>query len=499
MIMIRILTIYAVETQSLFNLKWTKVMYVCHRWHELALAAQPLWKFLDAKHSGLYKHRLVIQLKRSGVAPLSLQLHFSNKPYYAHYALEYSERIAQLEVAEAAQYVYDLIGKLPNFKFPILSSLSLDLSDKKNELQEPLPSALLDGRLPNLRELTLKSIAFPWTSLSGLESLSLSKCNDSSEPPLSGFAGLLQILRACPQLRNLALDLCMPIPVPDQLYATVHLPALAWLRLGDLVHSCEALLNHLRLPPKTSIEIFPLGVRNGADIRRLLVPIRKHVRAAGARKPLLLQINRKSNSYCTMSLFCDTDPPNLYKLDFEGYPLALNFHPKSERAFRQIITKVLHAFPRPDSITQLDARIGPDIQEVSWRALLMLLPSLETVYLTMDATTMNCVEALSFIEVQDCHRPFPQIRCLHILVLRRVNEVRVALLTALESYIRIRSCASTLDSLVFDDYEYRLAVREERLDRLFALMEGEILWNDSIYHPSRVRYKKRGGRRSALE
>ncbi|KAJ6518162.1 hypothetical protein C8R47DRAFT_7642 [Mycena vitilis] len=313
-----------------------------------------------------------------------------------------------------------------------------------------------------------------------------------------GVGRLLQILIACPQLRNLTLDLCMPRP-PDQLYNAVHLPALAWVRLGDPVHSCEALLNHLRFPPKTSIEIYPLGVRNGVDIRRLLVPTRKHIREPGARRPLLLQIDRQGNSYYTVSLFCRCDsdprPPNLYNLGFMGYPLALHFNPKAERAFCQIITKVLHAFP-PDSITQLDARIGPDIQEVSWRALLTLLPSLETVYLTMDATALNCVEALTLIEVQDCDRTSSRIRCLHILVSRHVNEVGVAFLTALERYIR--RCASSPDSLVFDDSQYCLAVQEERLDRFFALMGGEILWNNSVY-PSRLRYKKRGGRRTALE
>ncbi|KAJ7659227.1 hypothetical protein DFH06DRAFT_1195318 [Mycena polygramma] len=488
-LMTRILTIFAVETESLFNLKWTKVMYVCHRWHALALAAQPLWGFINAKYGGKRTHRLIIQLKRSGAAPLSLKFHFSDKPFYVDYALEHSQRIAQLEVAGEAQYVYELIGRLSDFEFPILSSLSLDPRYKRDELPEgfiqALPAALLDGRLRNLRELTLQSIAFPWASLSGLESLSLSKCNDSSESPLPGFDGLLQMLSACPQLRNLKLDLCIPPPVPHQLYATVDLPALASLWLCDPVRSCEVLLNHLRLPPSTAIEILLQGVRNGADIRRILVPIRKHVRAPGARKPLLLQIDRNSDSYCTMSLFCDTGPPDLYKYDFVGYPLALNFHPETESALRQILTKVLHAVPS-DSITHLDARIGSHMQEASWRGLMRLLPNLETVYLQVNATAVNCVNALAHIEVQDPHhRTFPRIRRLHIRVPRGAikdgDETNIALLTALEAFLQ--ACATSPDSLVFDDDHYNLSPQEEMLDRLFALMTGEMFWNGIVYDP----------------
>ncbi|KAJ6518125.1 hypothetical protein C8R47DRAFT_1031516 [Mycena vitilis] len=488
-LMTRILTIYAVETESLFNLKWTKVIFVCHRWHALALAAQPLWGFINAKYGGKRAHRLIIQLKRSVVAPLSLKFHFSDKPFYVDYALEHAQRIAQLEVAGEAQYVYELIDRLSDFELPILSSLSVDPRWKRDELPEgfiqALPSALLDGRLPNLRELTLQSIAFPWSSLSGLESLSLSKCNDSSDSPLSGFDGLLQMLSACPQLRNLKLYLCIPPPVLDQLYAAVNLPALAWLRLCDPVRSCEVLLNHLRLPPTTSIEILLQGVRKGSDIRQILVPIRKHVRAPGARKALLLQIDRNSNSYCTMSLFCDTGPPDSHKYDFVGYPFALNFHPETEGALRQIFTKILHAVPS-DSITHVDARAGSHIQEVSWRGLMRLLPNLETVYLQVNTTAVNCVNALAYLEVQDAqHRTFPRIRRLHFLVPRGMvkdgNEINITLLTALEAFLQ--ACASGPDSMVFDDDQYNLSPQEEILDRLFVLMKGEILWNGIVYDP----------------
>ncbi|KAJ7898659.1 hypothetical protein B0H14DRAFT_2430089, partial [Mycena olivaceomarginata] len=35
--------LYVVDSDALFNLKWTKIMYVCRHWRALALAAHVLW------------------------------------------------------------------------------------------------------------------------------------------------------------------------------------------------------------------------------------------------------------------------------------------------------------------------------------------------------------------------------------------------------------------------------------------------------------------------
>ncbi|KAJ7664990.1 hypothetical protein B0H17DRAFT_854991, partial [Mycena rosella] len=38
-----VLDMYAVGSESLSTLEWTKTMLVCRRWHDLALAAHALW------------------------------------------------------------------------------------------------------------------------------------------------------------------------------------------------------------------------------------------------------------------------------------------------------------------------------------------------------------------------------------------------------------------------------------------------------------------------
>ncbi|KAF8142867.1 hypothetical protein K438DRAFT_1736800 [Mycena galopus ATCC 62051] len=504
-LMIRILTIFAVESNTLFDLKWTKLMYVCHHWHSLALAAQPLWAFIDIQWRGGFS-RMFQQLQRSGAAPLALKMSLDH-PYYADTILDHSERIRDLELGGEAKHVYELIADLPGAKFPILSSLSLDASYNREKVPEDLdkglPEAIFDGRLPNLRELTLKSITFPWTSLSGgLTTLILIQCNDSSTTLSPTLHGLLDMLGSCPQLRTLKLELIIPPPVPDQLYATVDLSALVSLSLRDPVISCEMLLNHLRIPPAAAIQLLLHSASTGADIRGILVPLRKHLRALGARKPVLLKILRHSTSYCTLSLFGGTIPRELFDSDAAHCPLSLNCHPYSEGALRQILVKVLKAVPS-ESITHIDARDAFHVGVVTWRTVIMLLPALETIYLQVYTDTVDslgavhCLHALTQIETRNEQHRYqtpPRVRRIHILLVRlkkgrnltSLSEGRdiTSLSEALKEYFQARHAnGHGLETLELDDRSYLWSGQEGALDGFFLLMKGDILWNGVVYDP----------------
>jgi hypothetical protein len=62
--------LYAVDSDALFNLKWTGIMYVCRHWRALALAAHALWACISAPTLSRDLRRVLSQLKLSGVAPL---------------------------------------------------------------------------------------------------------------------------------------------------------------------------------------------------------------------------------------------------------------------------------------------------------------------------------------------------------------------------------------------------------------------------------------------
>ncbi|KAJ7645317.1 hypothetical protein B0H17DRAFT_1216062 [Mycena rosella] len=263
----RIFTIYAVDSDSLFDLKSVKkIMYVCHRWHNLAVATQPLWSFIQLGWGRRRIPRFYKQLERSGAAPITLRIEVF-EGYYTPAIVENAGRIQAVELRGEGKNIYDLIRSLPHHDFPILSSLNLDPSHKHDELR---------------KELVLRSIAIPWRSLRGLTMLCLTDCGDTASLPHT-FAVMLEMLDACPQLRTLKLEQAMPPPLLDIHYPTVDLAALAWIRLRDDADTCATLLNHLHFPPTTSVHVFPYGVRAGPDVSDLLIPIRKHLRApAGA-------------------------------------------------------------------------------------------------------------------------------------------------------------------------------------------------------------------------
>ncbi|KAJ6479586.1 hypothetical protein C8R45DRAFT_1005558 [Mycena sanguinolenta] len=494
-LMIRILTIVAVESDTLFNLKWTKLMYVCRHWYGLSLAAQPLWAFVDLQWRGGLE-RLYGQLDRSGVAPLTLKmdLHKSTH-YYIEIIFQHSERICELQLGGESQQVYEVIGRLTSYKFPILYSLSLNASLHLDQLQEDtvrdIPEAVLSGGLPSLRELKLDSIGFSWTSLSGLTALALTNCPDSSTTPPRTFHGLLDMLSACPQLHTLRLEITIPPPLPDQLYATVELPALIWLFLREPVVSCEMLLNHLRIPPMAAIQLLPLGVRTGVDIRGLLVPIRRHMRTIRTRTPVMFKISRPGLAYCTMTVCVDTAPRNFIDYGSPDCPLSLNCHPRTETTLREIVRKVLKAFPS-ESITHLEGRDGFNVRSMTWRTVIQLLPALDTIYLQLNTGGESCIDALLDIETRDPeHQTFPLVRRLHIRLVRleRETEPLAALLNILEQFLqKLRANGNSLGVLEFDDGFYILGARENILERLVPMVD-EVVWNGQVYDPVKRREK----------
>ncbi|KZV61505.1 hypothetical protein PENSPDRAFT_540298, partial [Peniophora sp. CONT] len=42
-----IFLIYARENDELFNLRWTRLLFVCRRWYNIAMDTQGLWSFID--------------------------------------------------------------------------------------------------------------------------------------------------------------------------------------------------------------------------------------------------------------------------------------------------------------------------------------------------------------------------------------------------------------------------------------------------------------------
>ncbi|KAJ7690236.1 hypothetical protein B0H17DRAFT_1065296 [Mycena rosella] len=144
--------------------------------------------------------------------------------------------------------------------------------------------------MPCLRKLKLRSIHVPWRSLRNLEVLSLTGSLQFRSLGVPSFPDLFTMLRACPQLRDSALDLSLPSLSPDFYPDAVELPSLAHIYLRAPVANCAALLNHLTFPATATVMLYPGGLDTGADATGILIPVRKHVRAPFAPPSVIVRL-----------------------------------------------------------------------------------------------------------------------------------------------------------------------------------------------------------------
>ncbi|KAF7335875.1 F-box domain-containing protein [Mycena sanguinolenta] len=492
-LMTRVITIFAVDSNALYNLKWIKVGGVCRHWHELALAAHSLWGYIEPKKDHVYHN----QLLRSGAAPLLFKL----KTYgdaYVRDIVKNSKRIRKLDLKGAAEAIYAVIRELVTHDFPILSSLSLDLKEWRENLPadfvQAVPDPLFDGRIP-LRKLKLAFTAVPLRLLSGLTTLSLTQCNDSSTGLPPGFGEVLDMLSSCPQLVSLDLNQ-ISAPLAQRDYAVVHLRKLDRLRLEGGDGPIAALLHHLCFPSQTKIHLSPVGVQSGIDIRDILVPIRTLTRRHGTQMALGLYIDHGSeriyhsseSSAITLSSIVAT----------HSCELSLTTDPPSEDGFRQILTKFLKAIPA--SVTDLNVQFSSVLTENSWTTIVPLLPALQTVHIYVNSTAIACLHALHQLESRDpTPHGFPRIRRLVMSDRQRpwwslrttANSVVVGVLAGLEDYIKVRSDnGSPLETLEIKDDSWSgfasgQAV-EESLQRMLPYMGGQILRNNVVFDPVEI-------------
>jgi hypothetical protein len=495
----RIIAIYAVDSDSLFTLKWTKIMLVCWHWHHLGVAAHPLWSFIDLGWSGRWD-RLYGQLRRSGVAPLTLKIPFCDSSHYIQVILDHCERLRALEVTGEARLIHKLLTEIPNHNFPILTNLHLDPDHKRDEIPAGfiavLPDSILNGGLPNLRGLHLTSINLPQLSVRGLESLSLVDCNDSGSL-LQTFDVLFEMLELCPQLGTLRLENTLPPDLDFPGHRIVHLPALTFLRLRDHVLLCRTVLQHLAFPLAARVHIYPGAIRSGPDIREILVPICRRIRASGAPRPALLSIDcygsteDTSPSYCSLSTNLNLSPPDLS--DENPSLLMLNSHPSNPHALRQILSKVIKAISF-EHITHLDLRLATYLTPLSWRTVLKLLPALDTAYVQVNIGAIHLLGALLDVERLDPEREtYPRLQRLHVqaVVRHKTDSIIPTMLSLLKMYLTLcHGLDAPLPVLEIVEYHFCLAQNEELLETLCPLVGEQMIRNGRAYNPVKSRQQR---------
>ncbi|KAJ6460868.1 hypothetical protein DFH09DRAFT_1229502 [Mycena vulgaris] len=485
----RILTIYAVESKTLSNLKWTKIMLVCHHWHDLALAAHSLWAFIELGWNHRDHFRMWRQIDRSGVAPLTVKIDACDSSNTLA-ILQNSERLYSVELAGKATHILDFASRLPQHNFPILRRLYLDPQREEILDGAAIADSVFNGAMPCLRELSLKFFALPWRSLRGLERLALTQCSDSTTSTPPTFDDLLNMLASSPQLQTLKLDQIIPPPILEKDYPIIDVANLSHIHLRDHVDLCATLLAHLNFPSTTQVALYPSPVRSGVDVRQLLIPIRKHVRAAGAPIPKLLQLECPSGShgvgigYFLTTIRRTTSRPNILE---PGGLLSLNSHPINENGLRQIMAKVLKALPC-EGITHLDTGGATHLTETSWKAALQRLPALEMVYLLCNVGASTVLRALLQIERSEpaVRQLYPRVRSIHLFaaVWKREGHVIQEMLLLLKAFLVLCHDQGTpVQVLEIEELDECLQMEEDQWEELFALVGRKMIRNGAAYDP----------------
>ncbi|KAJ7110580.1 hypothetical protein C8R44DRAFT_800252 [Mycena epipterygia] len=483
-----------------FDLKWSKVMLVCRRWHQVALSEQALWGFIEVSYSRNFK-RIRMQLERSGVAPLTVKIASLDSQLYASMLLVHAERLRHVDLRGQAINILGFMNLIPQHSFPLLQSIKLDPSYKWEEVADGVPTAfpdaVFDGRAPNLTSLELSHISVNWSLLRDLRRLSLTTGHGIIQP--STFSLFLSVLQASPSLTYLKLGSVMPAQIPLQSYPVVSLPRLEFIWIQDFVERCNELLRHINIPPSARISVYGFGIRSGSDIADLLVPVRKHVRAPSAPTLRCLQLDATEGmrSNFMVSAFTATTAPSA--LQYDQATILINTHPPTESALRQIMTKILKALPCA-TITHLDCRGATHLTVASWKTALALLPALEMVYTFVNAAATRLFTTLVELTEEPRGAVFPPLRRLHLYAYvwkqrEDAPDVVAPVVDALRQLISVRHAHGTpLEVLEIDEQLSSLDMQEAEWEAMFELV-GTLIRDGEVYDPPARRREEEDWRR----
>ncbi|KAJ7833292.1 hypothetical protein B0H13DRAFT_2212655 [Mycena leptocephala] len=278
----KIFVSYAHESGPTFDFGWSKVMFVCRRWYEIALSEQQLWGFIEISSSKKIAH-LDVLLQRSGVAPLNIKITWLDVQIPPSLLLQHSDRLRDLDLAGPAVDIREFSALIPSHTFPILRSLKFHPRTWDSAPGEPpntLPDGVFDGRAPCLTILELSYIYINWNRIHGLTILCLTSVRNT-HPPTEG--ALLSMLEASPALTYLKLSFMVSeISTPLWSYPVVSLPLLEFFCIQDQAACCNRLLRHVTVPPSARLSVLGWDIGGGREIVDLLVPLRRHLRDPSA-------------------------------------------------------------------------------------------------------------------------------------------------------------------------------------------------------------------------
>ncbi|KAJ7166979.1 hypothetical protein C8R46DRAFT_1095692 [Mycena filopes] len=377
---------YALGSNRCGDVRWTKIMSVCRRWHDIALADQEIWGFIHVTPFSSIPD-IDRRLQRSGSAPLIINI--EDVDLTPSLAGSHVSRLRDISLAGVVAVFAPFTDLILGHAFPILRTVTLQCTGRW-EREWALPDALFDGRAPQLTALHLVYVSVNWDLLRGLTSLALVGLSAT-------FEVLLSVLRANSVLERLNISDVINPASANQSLPIACLPVIKLLHLTESVFATTLILRHITFPAATRLTVDGLDISTGSGLTDLLDQLRRHLRAPGAPAAACLRLDFLEPLHTfIIRTYAAASAPTMYTssaTEEDESIFAFGAIMRKDNLIRRVTTRVLKLLPRT-RITYLDARAA-SLTITSWRAVLALLPALDVVHTGVSPEAGQLLQALA--------------------------------------------------------------------------------------------------------
>ncbi|KAL1747249.1 hypothetical protein HDZ31DRAFT_32305, partial [Schizophyllum fasciatum] len=387
---------YAWATDTLHNLRWTKLLLVCRRWRNVGLTTPALWSCVgNSDH--VNRQAIPRQLQLSGSHPLTVAIEeddSENVLLSATAPLQpHLDRICSIQLRSLKGPLQQFLSMLALERRPALRTLSLhlityDVAEEPLVLSGPQTERIACG----LRVLDLYDVGVDWSRFSGLTSMTVGYRTGSTL--LLSVPILFDVLRQSPGLTDVRLRHCLALlhPSDGNEPGDVELPVLEVLEYQGHGSVCAELLSRMRLHPGTRFYLSIEGLPDAPDVQPFLQALAPHLQTSDMSPRPLLQLHSAFDA-----LVWTSAPIRHYFVPMTSREnrLMLAVDPESDAACRRILSTIMRQLPGAANVETLDVRFVTNRNDSDlFSYILDLLPNLRTIVISTRQISLSFIDAL---------------------------------------------------------------------------------------------------------
>ncbi|VDC06104.1 unnamed protein product [Peniophora sp. CBMAI 1063] len=298
---------------------WLKASHVCRRWRSTCLNQPSLWTRLRPDDSQPW----AVFLERAKEASLYISGIKYTTSCFPH-ILAHQHQIRELvlphiRIAHLHELVDGLSGPLPR-----LQALQLHCSLDTREGLPSLHPRFLSEIAPNLEDLSLHGVHFPWgegsPKITRFDYGGDTRLSSAQQPnAVTPYSEVIRTIRQMPALRVLQLRATFPANVSNDAHLEpIALSQLQVLNVTDKHDGCWRFWAQLRIPSSATVSISCSKI--SAVDSLITASLSRHLRADTARLFISLHIASASHLQGGLSLHLASQPTNVVPVPGSRHP-----------------------------------------------------------------------------------------------------------------------------------------------------------------------------------